>query len=96
MSAAPDILEIVRPAPAARPTLTGFHRVLAQPGFWLGLCAARDRHDPHDGRLIASYERAAATLSAMSEAERATRDPASIPDVSDWLARRMSSRQRVA
>lgn len=97
MTAAPDpILDIVRPPRPAPPTLAGFHRLLAQPAFWQGLVAARNKNDPHDGRLISSYENAAAALSAMPEAERATCDPASIAEIRDWLERRMRNERRAA
>ncbi len=60
-----------------------FDRLLSSPEFWKGLCAARDERNPDDHRLIASYERAEAALRAEPE-----RDPRTVPEVVDWLARR--------
>jgi len=81
MTAPDPLLDIVRPAAAER--RYSIERTLAQPGFWLGLCAARNRQSPHDGRLVAGYERAAAALSADPE-----RDPLTVPEIADWLERR--------
>ena len=79
-----ESLDIRRPAPASY----SFDRLLASPEFWKGLCAAREERNPDDHRLIASYERAEATLRAVPEGERDSFDIRSVPEIVEWLGRR--------
>ncbi len=75
-----ESLDIRPPWAPCRPS---FARTLALPGFWLGLCAARDIRDDSDHLRIAAYERAAKALTAEPE-----RDPLTVPEIKDWLSRR--------